>query len=326
MPIYYTDSAGSNTAPYDTWAKAATSILTIEALVLNAGDIVYARGSQTISGAGVLTLAASGTNLAMISVIGCDAAGTPNAGQFTLLGDVGNLPAHLVVSSAKTYRRWENITFSGATNRCVYCGNNETGWQWESCIFENSADGISTGSNDVLRQEFEDCIFRNFTSEGVHQATICSFKACAFYNCAIGLNLNNPSTVENCLFRENSDDHIDITTSINNWTIISGCTFDSSSGGSGIKIADACGHIRIRWCRFTNNNQYAIEVVANPDVTVNEDYNGFRLNAAGNRLNIAVGPNSVDLGADGYVDAAADNYSLADAAEQRRVPINLDWA
>lgn len=42
MTTYYIASAGSNTAPYNTWAKAATTPLTVTAL-MGAGDIAYIR-------------------------------------------------------------------------------------------------------------------------------------------------------------------------------------------------------------------------------------------------------------------------------------------
>lgn len=35
--VYYVDPAGSNTAPYDTWAKAATALQTVADIVV-AGD------------------------------------------------------------------------------------------------------------------------------------------------------------------------------------------------------------------------------------------------------------------------------------------------
>lgn len=41
MAAYYVDSAGSNTSPYDTWAKAATSFATAVAAAIASGDIIY---------------------------------------------------------------------------------------------------------------------------------------------------------------------------------------------------------------------------------------------------------------------------------------------
>jgi hypothetical protein len=42
MTIYYVDDGGSATAPYDTWAKAATSLVALDtALSFNPGDIIY---------------------------------------------------------------------------------------------------------------------------------------------------------------------------------------------------------------------------------------------------------------------------------------------
>ena len=51
LTTYYVDSAGSNTAPYDTWAKAANALATIAAIDV-AGDTIYcaSTGSETSAG------------------------------------------------------------------------------------------------------------------------------------------------------------------------------------------------------------------------------------------------------------------------------------
>lgn len=41
MTAYYVDSAGSNTSPYDTWAKAATSLSSAVTAATAAGDVIY---------------------------------------------------------------------------------------------------------------------------------------------------------------------------------------------------------------------------------------------------------------------------------------------
>ena len=47
MTTYYVDSAaGSNTSPYDTWAKAATALPTITAIV-GAGEVSYVASTHS---------------------------------------------------------------------------------------------------------------------------------------------------------------------------------------------------------------------------------------------------------------------------------------
>lgn len=55
MTTYYVDSAGSNTAPYDTWAKAANLLATIVAIPIADNDIVYIASSSSETTAGTLS-------------------------------------------------------------------------------------------------------------------------------------------------------------------------------------------------------------------------------------------------------------------------------
>lgn len=62
MTAYYCASTGSNTAPYDTWAKAATALKTVTDL-LGAGDIAYCRNEAfVITVDTVYTLAGTATS------------------------------------------------------------------------------------------------------------------------------------------------------------------------------------------------------------------------------------------------------------------------
>lgn len=64
MAIYYVDStAGSNTSPYDTWAKAATDIATVDSLA-GAGDFVYVHKAHSQTQATTLTLDFTGGTVA----------------------------------------------------------------------------------------------------------------------------------------------------------------------------------------------------------------------------------------------------------------------
>lgn len=66
MPILYVASTGSNTSPYDTWATAATTLLTATAAAV-AGDTIYMHGeSFVISATTTYTLA--GTSAAPVKL------------------------------------------------------------------------------------------------------------------------------------------------------------------------------------------------------------------------------------------------------------------
>lgn len=60
MAAFFYDSTGSNTAPYDTWAKAATSLATVAA-AMAAGDTLWVGDDSNESVAGVITATFPGT-------------------------------------------------------------------------------------------------------------------------------------------------------------------------------------------------------------------------------------------------------------------------
>lgn len=71
MASFFVDSAGSNTAPYDTWAKAATSLSTAVSATTAAGDVIYVANThaQTAPAAAITYTPPAGvTNLAIICV------------------------------------------------------------------------------------------------------------------------------------------------------------------------------------------------------------------------------------------------------------------
>jgi len=71
MASFFVDSAGSNTAPYDTWAKAATSLATAVAATTAAGDVIYVANTHSFAAGGTAityTPPAGVTNLAIICV------------------------------------------------------------------------------------------------------------------------------------------------------------------------------------------------------------------------------------------------------------------
>jgi uncharacterized protein YjbI with pentapeptide repeats len=71
MTVYYVDDGGSSTSPYDTWAKAATSINTLDAAIAFAsGDIVYFGHDHNCAAvnAASLTITGPGSGLPVIFI------------------------------------------------------------------------------------------------------------------------------------------------------------------------------------------------------------------------------------------------------------------
>ncbi len=65
MTDYYVDSAGSDTSTYDTWAKAANSIATVDSLAV-AGDRIFVASSHSETSTGILTFANTHANPVLI--------------------------------------------------------------------------------------------------------------------------------------------------------------------------------------------------------------------------------------------------------------------
>jgi hypothetical protein len=71
MTTYYVDNAGSNTAPYDTWAKAANKVAT--ALSASAaGDTIYVAHTHAETTAGGITWTSPGTEASPVRLICAD--------------------------------------------------------------------------------------------------------------------------------------------------------------------------------------------------------------------------------------------------------------
>lgn len=128
--IFYVSSAGSNTSPYDTWAKAATKLKTATDMA-GTRDKIYVDSAHTESTTGAVTLAVAG------DVQICRA--STSAEPPTELGTYG-------VDITYT----GSLTFSGS----FYCQG----------ISFNAGAGSSTfnfifGSTNADRQIFKDCCF-----------------------------------------------------------------------------------------------------------------------------------------------------------------------
>jgi hypothetical protein len=106
---YYVSPSGSNTAPYDTWAKAATTITTIlSAYDLGAGDVILASGTITEpSGVALHTSNDDGVKIQGFPAV------TINCSGFT----------YGLRVSGKTDLAFENVTITNAVNGLYTNGN-----------------------------------------------------------------------------------------------------------------------------------------------------------------------------------------------------------
>lgn len=146
MADYFVASGGSNTAPYDTWAKAATSLATALAAATADGDRVILQYNGIPSGDAELSVDTSYTIAANVSIIASTNSGTSTVTP-TAMGTanwIGN----------STVNR--GVTLSGA-NRAAYV------YGVTLRTAGSSADDLSIGSssNDGLHIELDSCYLWN---------------------------------------------------------------------------------------------------------------------------------------------------------------------
>lgn len=168
MATYFVASGGSNTAPYDTWAKAATSLQTALTAANATGDIVVlqhdAVPATDLSGAGI-----NYTCVAAISLI----AATNNGGSSytpTIMGETNALT-----------RTTGNLTLSGGFKIYVYGVTFKT----------TGAAGyeLLIGNSDGASYEMENCYLWSAATSGSASSIV------------IGSDLNSYLRLKNCTLR-----------------------------------------------------------------------------------------------------------------------------
>jgi hypothetical protein len=143
--IYYCDSAGSNTAPYDTWAKAATSLAVLSGIPWTFDDTVYVAPSHNHTATAAITLTCP-TTPGLKIICTADNTTTPPTTLTTTQGDaVENVGAANAAYEIRGHAYFYGISFVGGTNANAACdiilgsGAVSTGLVFEKCRFVLSA-------------------------------------------------------------------------------------------------------------------------------------------------------------------------------------------
>ena len=214
--------------------------------------------------------------------------------------------------TAASYSQVYRCYFGGAVTRCVY--SNAVGIRLEECVFAT----LSAGTNAAAELDSN------------YQVVLrCKFIAAR--NIAISF------IGQGCIAEENiihaSGRNAIAVTGVSNSVFIKGNIIDGTGATyAGILLtvsaANQIGY-RVFDNRITNCATYGIEQSA-ADQSTREDYNYFQSNSSGDRLNIAVGANSI-AGSDtncGFADSAyatSHDFRLASNASGRRTAIDFDW-
>lgn len=172
MTTYFVSSGGSNTSPYDTWAKAATDLQTVLDLATSAGDVVVIQYNGVPSGIAEVGATTTFTISAAISVVSASNDGgssyTPTAmGTANWIGNSTTNRSIAITGAFSAY-------FYGITIRCA------------GSTAANLMPTLNSGTGCDFT--FEDCYFWQgntattaYISIGASTATI--EQATSFINC-----------------------------------------------------------------------------------------------------------------------------------------------
>ena len=157
MATLFVASGGSNTAPYETWAKAATSLATALAAATADNDVVVIQYNAVPSGDAELAADTVYTFAGNIQLISASNDGT-SAYTPTAMGTanwIGN-------STTNRYTRWAGsdkrvrvwgvtVRTSGATGDSIALGNTSSGADqtWDNCYFWNGTTATTFAAMEI---------------------------------------------------------------------------------------------------------------------------------------------------------------------------------
>lgn len=338
---YYVDPAGSNTSPYDTWAKAATSLQTI-ADIIAAGETCYMRGTQSISAAiDFDTAAATGSNAAgFVSFIGCNSEGNVDGTRFKLDLTAG---CHGINANGNMDLVWlENIEIDGNDNAGNYDGismsASSRGWVLNNVAIHNMGrHGIGAynydeggtyirctsylnGSSGIYASHMTTaryfCSYHDNTGDG---ADACNglFDACLVYdNGDDGAYSNGSMRLFNCVIDQNADDGflVNANTGLYLNSVI-GCRITNQSGDAAdVGLNANSENVVYGWNYIFHNG----DNLANDTLL-------YAINVNGVDTNTVATEDSGNVDADGYtsITDGSEDYNLASDATLRRTAITI---
>ena len=322
MTSYYVDPAASGSNTGADWTNAWTSLQSAADTAV-AGDIVYCRGTQTLTAAIDFDTNA-GTSASIIEFIGVNSSGVQDGTKFTLDGN--SVSTYCILGNATpNYVNFHNFECENATSHGVYWSADGGIWFDSSC-HNNGGRGMSAyGSNDT----FVRCAFNN-NSGGLYAYYIQKYFFCSFIgNTGDGIMGYPGQSVYGCIFADNGSDGLDVSggTQIVFNSVFDGNTRYGIDGVSNTIIGN----------RFTNHSEVG-GAGFDANASLNTiGYNYFENNTT-NILNDTISKILLDkAGVDtnkydqsntnqGYTSLASgsEDYNLNSTATLRRIPIQMD--
>ena len=345
---YYVDPAGSNTAPYDTWAKAAQTVKTVVAIPPAAGDIIYCRTHEHI--ASEIDLASSGTNAGgWIKLIGCNAAGNVDGTRYVINGDA----AGINILDFNTQDMWwlENIevintgagvkygfySSSSSSNGIIFincCANScGIGFGVSNCdrsavirsvAYSNTYDGISLGNYSIALL----CASHANGRDGIAMGYLATVYGCISHgNTDDGIVDVSPSSlILNSVIDSNTDDGIEIAaTALLYSPIIIGCRITNHSGAGDNGLITFDEPCIVGWSYFEDNDDNIAGAAHDAAPAVTFQFIPIENGTTTTNLEDLANTN------EGYAAAVAGhnfatNYVDSGDPDLRRVAITIPWS
>ncbi len=158
MATFYVDSSGSNTAPYDTWAKAATTFLTaVDAVTANGDEILVHKTLQDTLSVNTTYIFDHDVRIYVVDKDAGDALAQMGTG-----GWIGNANAQRLTFTINNCRVYcygltPKSTGSNASSDLWFSVGNRGHLVFEKCFIDNGTD--NTGNNILFNGTNEDTSF-----------------------------------------------------------------------------------------------------------------------------------------------------------------------
>lgn len=345
MATYYVDPAGSNTSPYDTWTKAATSLQTIADIIV-AGEVCYCRGHIDLAAAVDFDTAAStGSNAAgYVRFIGCNASGTNDGTYFTL--HCNGQSIHGINANGNMDMVWlENFeiygsgagSYDGINMNTAACSS----WVLNNCsLHDMGRHGLNSGGFDAYCKYIRCTFYNNGNSGTSASVTSTRYWFCSCHdNVGDGMNLCS-SILIGCIIYDNGDDGVDVVAG----SLIYNCVVDQNADDGLYFAASTTLNIpEMVGCRVTNQSGEAGDIGFNPNSepfvygwnyifhngdNIANDTIALAINMNGSDTNTIATEDSGNVDTDGYtsVTDGAEDYNLSDSATLRRTAVTIPTA
>lgn len=336
MTTYYVDPAASGDNDGTSWTDAWATLQSA-ADTATAGDVVYCRGTQSIS-ARIDFDTNSGTyDGGYIKFVGCNSGGTVDGTQFVLDGGNNNIDG--IYLNGRSYIWLENfkITQCDGTGAINSASVNSNHWVLNNVwLHDNDAWGFYNALY-VPGVQLYRCLFSSNTLGGVYRpstTTMTLFAFCEF----IGNGVQDAYLVSSqvvffwCLFRNNGNEGI----YAYGGALCLNCVFDGNTNDAVDFSYDAAAQcVALVGCRVTNQSgggAVGLLVSANTRATLFGSYFGNNTTDVTASRYDSVLVNGVDLltlgGTDtdhGYVNSAGGDFNLdADTATGYSIAVPLD--